>query len=250
MFNQYAEAEDKFATNVLNIMRCREMATEHNLTDVEHMRMSFESTSLLGSMYKDVLELFMFQFSLSAYFHANMAWSSQAPPHGFGTEDRTEGVMKHIESEIEEVRRAKPGSYERLEELCDILILAMDAVWRGGYSYRGMVQTLLMKQRKNFGRTWPARPAHEASFHNRDVNEEPKVEAEQPELHHNFETHYSSWRGLLVNAISYWEIKRKERGSEEETTANLLYARHELAAFDDAYTPDGKPRFEKPSEQE
>ena len=107
----------------------------------------------------------MEEFSLRAYLGRQQAWSGQEPPKGFGGGNRTEGCMKHIESEVQEVRAAEPGSNHRLEELCDIIILSLDAIWREGYTFENLAATLESKQKKNSSRHWPAAPPNEPSFH-------------------------------------------------------------------------------------
>lgn len=69
----------------------------------------------------------------------------------FGAGERTEGIMKHIEKEIAEVR-ANPKD---LTEYIDIIILAMDAAWRQGYSPQEIEEALFAKQQENMEREWP-----------------------------------------------------------------------------------------------
>ena len=101
-------------------------------------------------------------FWLENYLQRQMVWSEQA----FGPGDRTEGVMKHLESEINEVRQAPFGSPERLEELADLMILTMDAVWRNGFTATQFYHALEAKQAKNKAREWgPWQPTDTPAFH-------------------------------------------------------------------------------------
>lgn len=69
----------------------------------------------------------------------------------FGRGARTEGILKHIESEIVEVR-SKPHD---LMEWVDIVILALDGAWRSGYTPGEIVEALEKKQAINIRRDWP-----------------------------------------------------------------------------------------------
>ncbi len=68
----------------------------------------------------------------------------------FGEGRRTEGILKHIAKESEEVR-AEPDD---LEEWIDIVILALDGAWRAGHSPRDVVDMMMHKQMVNFNRDW------------------------------------------------------------------------------------------------
>jgi len=82
----------------------------------------------------------------------------------FGPNDRTEGVLKHIEKEIAEVRK-DPSD---LSEWIDLIILACDGAWRcammqnppdqpclPGRLADEVIATLTAKMRKNEKRVWP-----------------------------------------------------------------------------------------------
>lgn len=99
------------------------------------------------------------------YYNAHKAWSEQPSPRGFGPGDRTEGVLRHIEAELDEVRKEPFGSPERLTELCDIMILTIDAMWRNGYPVEQVCSALAAKQARNKRREWPAVPLDAPSFH-------------------------------------------------------------------------------------
>lgn len=68
----------------------------------------------------------------------------------FGSGNRTEGVLRHIEREIAEVR-AQP---QDLEEWIDLVLLALDGAWRTGASPKQIMKALVAKQDKNFKRKW------------------------------------------------------------------------------------------------
>lgn len=74
-------------------------------------------------------------------------WSTR----NFGPGRRTEGVLKHIAKESDEVR-ADPTS---LEEWVDIAILALDGAWRAGYEPQEVIDRLIAKQEENFTRSYP-----------------------------------------------------------------------------------------------
>lgn len=89
---------------------------------------------------------------------------------------RTEGILKHIEKEVNEVRkgleemeqiRQKKGGLradnfqefrqkelETIGEFVDIIILSIDAMWRMGASPREIEEMLAKKQIVNFQRKW------------------------------------------------------------------------------------------------
>ena len=69
----------------------------------------------------------------------------------FGGGKRTAGVLDHIRKELNEIE-AEPDD---VEEWIDVVILALDGAWRTGASPQEVVDTLLMKYRKNRERTWP-----------------------------------------------------------------------------------------------
>lgn len=81
-------------------------------------------------------------------------WSDKT----FGTGLRTEGICKHIEKELNEIR-ANPTS---LEEWIDVVILALDGAWRVGYSPLEIVAALAAKQDENiYKRRWGPIPAQD-----------------------------------------------------------------------------------------
>ena len=86
-------------------------------------------------------------FDLVTYIQDQQVWSAGT----FGPGPRTEGICRHIEKELAEIR-ADPKD---LMEFIDVLILAIDGAWRAGYFADEIVDALCRKQLKNFSRTWP-----------------------------------------------------------------------------------------------
>lgn len=74
-------------------------------------------------------------------------WSTRS----FGPDRRTEGILRHIAKECDEVR-AEP---ESLEEWVDIAILALDGAWRAGHEPQAVIDRLVAKQEENFTRSYP-----------------------------------------------------------------------------------------------
>lgn len=69
----------------------------------------------------------------------------------FGPGIRTNGVLDHIQKEIEEVRKNPLD----LEEWIDIILLAFDGAQRTGATPEEIVSMIDYKQNKNETRTWP-----------------------------------------------------------------------------------------------
>lgn len=74
-------------------------------------------------------------------------WSDRT----FGPGKRTEGVLKHIAKELEEVRQ-KPDD---ISEWVDIMILAIDGATRAGFTGAEVTQAYHRKMIENHGREWP-----------------------------------------------------------------------------------------------
>lgn len=64
---------------------------------------------------------------------------------------KVQGILKHIEKEVEEIRKDPKD----LEEYIDVMILAMDAAYRSGFTPEQIAEMLMRKQLKNEQRTWP-----------------------------------------------------------------------------------------------
>ena len=88
--------------------------------------------------------------TLYDYIGRHITWSIKT----FGEGDHLEGLLNHIEKEIQEVR-AEISPVERTKELVDIIILAIDAMWRQGFTSGEIVNMLLDKQNVNAQRNWP-----------------------------------------------------------------------------------------------
>ncbi|KKU86986.1 MAG: hypothetical protein UY18_C0050G0014 [Microgenomates group bacterium GW2011_GWF2_47_9] len=65
--------------------------------------------------------------------------------------DRNSGILKHLEKEIEEVRKCPSD----ITEWMDIVILAFHGAMNAGYSPAGIAAALETKQLKNEARVWP-----------------------------------------------------------------------------------------------
>ncbi len=84
--------------------------------------------------------------NLVNFIHAHRAWSLRT----FGP-DHLEGVLDHIEEELEEIK-AQPDD---LFEWVDLIFLAMDGAWRTGYSPIDIASAMVQKQQINMNRKWP-----------------------------------------------------------------------------------------------
>lgn len=69
----------------------------------------------------------------------------------FGPGTRTDGVLDHIEKEINEIRRQP----DDLEEWVDVVMLALDGAWRAGHKPQEIADMLESKLKKNMARSWP-----------------------------------------------------------------------------------------------
>jgi hypothetical protein len=89
--------------------------------------------------------------------------------HAFGPNERTKGIVDHIKKEIKEIEKAEtPG--EKMNEFVDVVILALDAMWRLGFSPEEIVVAIQLKQSLNIRRKWPdwrTVPENEAVEHDR-----------------------------------------------------------------------------------
>ncbi len=86
--------------------------------------------------------------NLVDYLDIQREWSEIV----FGAGPRVEGICKHIEKELKEVR-ADPTD---VIEWVDIAILAMDGAWRAGLSPKEVCDAMVAKQRINIRRKWHA----------------------------------------------------------------------------------------------
>lgn len=70
----------------------------------------------------------------------------------FGPGHRRHGVIKHIESELDEIR-ATDGT--DASEWADVVILALDGALRAGHDPQVVLDAILAKQELNERREWP-----------------------------------------------------------------------------------------------
>lgn len=96
-------------------------------------------------------------FDLYAWLRQHIAWSMET----FGDGARTEGLCKHVEKELEEIRQ-QPND---IMEWIDVIILACDGAWRAGYSAKEICLALQQKQQINQERQWVRTPENEPTEH-------------------------------------------------------------------------------------
>ena len=85
--------------------------------------------------------------NLTTYIVRQIDWSRRT----FGPGERTSGVIKHIQKELQEIQANPKDIYEWV----DVIILALDGAWRAGHSAEEIALALHDKQEINFGREWP-----------------------------------------------------------------------------------------------
>lgn len=86
--------------------------------------------------------------NLKTFIDEQIEFSSRT----FGPGQRLEGVTKHIEKEVAEVRATKG---EDVSEWADIIILALDGAWRSGFTPAEIAAALTAKMEENKQRSWP-----------------------------------------------------------------------------------------------
>jgi len=84
---------------------------------------------------------------LEKYINQQIKFSTKT----FGPGQRDEGIIDHIKKELKEIKES-PGD---LEEWIDVIILALDAAWRNGFSAKEICEMLFFKHNKNQKRKWP-----------------------------------------------------------------------------------------------
>jgi hypothetical protein len=96
--------------------------------------------------------------TLREYIHEHIEWSRATFEGG----THFEGLMKHIEKEVNEARDAYYNAAQEivlakeiLVELVDIVILSIDAMWRLGFTPEQIARALIEKQNINKGRRYP-----------------------------------------------------------------------------------------------
>lgn len=82
------------------------------------------------------------------YVNQHRFWSVRT----FGTGMRTNGLIKHIKKELDEIAE-DPSD---LREWVDVIILGFDGAWRAGYTPEQISEELVRKQEENALRDWPS----------------------------------------------------------------------------------------------
>ena len=94
----------------------------------------------------------------------------------FGSGRRTEGILKHIAKEIEEVRKEP----DDLMEWIDIATLALDGAWRAGHNPEAIAAALQEKLEINKARKWNVPDSeNEAVEHVRTTPKRQRMNPEQ-----------------------------------------------------------------------
>lgn len=99
--------------------------------------------------------------TIREYIQRHIQWSVET----FGEGEHLEGLLKHIEKECNEVRNEvdnasanfiseEEANKNILNELADIVILTVDAMWRQGFTPEQIAYALLEKQKINMRRKW------------------------------------------------------------------------------------------------
>ena len=88
--------------------------------------------------------------NLVTFIHDHWAWSKRT----FGEGDRTEGLLRHIERESDEVRQVHTPD-AALGQWVDIITLGIDGALRAGHTPLAVAQALVNKQTLNRSRRWP-----------------------------------------------------------------------------------------------
>lgn len=86
-----------------------------------------------------------------AHIKRQIEWSRKTFGPANETNNRTKGILEHIGKELGEVA-AQP---QKLDEWCDLIILAVDGAWRNGFTAEEIAAQLDLKMGKNERRTWP-----------------------------------------------------------------------------------------------
>lgn len=97
---------------------------------------------------------------LREYIQRHKNWSLST----FGEGQRTEGLCRHIEKELSEIRKNPNDVFEWV----DVIILAIDGAWRSGHSPLQIVNALVQKQAINFERKWSLSKEDEPTEHIRE----------------------------------------------------------------------------------
>lgn len=83
----------------------------------------------------------------------------------FGEGQRTEGICRHIESELDEIRET-PND---LMEWVDVILLALDGAFRAGHSPYKVLSAIYKKHQINTERNWSDTVSQDApTYHRKD----------------------------------------------------------------------------------
>lgn len=99
-------------------------------------------------------------FRFEIFIDRYALWSQQA----IGPGERTEGLLKHIEKEVQEIRE----NPDDLEEWIDVINLAIDGATRRGFSGNDIINMLLKKFMKLQDRKFNQVNSDEPCEHVRD----------------------------------------------------------------------------------
>lgn len=86
-------------------------------------------------------------FDFKLFIEQRYDWSLKI----FGTGRRTEGLIKHIIKELNEIKN-KPDD---LFEFIDVIFLALDLASRAGYTSDEIISAIIRKHGINILREWP-----------------------------------------------------------------------------------------------
>ena len=156
--------------------------------------------------------------TLETWLAKQKSWSSVTFGHGL----RTGGLIDHIQKELAEIR-ANPHD---LEELIDVIILALDGYWRHGGEPNSIMDGLIAKWEKNFARQWPTPTSEDIAVeHVRETPAKPK---------HKFHIHTEACKrdgGPLHGYREICDHETERRKNERRTIIGAAY--HEMVENDD-----------------
>lgn len=136
---QYIQRLEQFMNDVAKLLNCLPSYSDpHPDSGNTHIMMK-----LRGIIEKNKSPT----MNLVDYVNRQREWSERT----FGRGARVNGITRHIEKELGEIR-ADPND---LSEWVDVVILALDGAWRAGYSPTDIATALERKQAVNFSRQWP-----------------------------------------------------------------------------------------------
>lgn len=113
------------------------------LEEIEQLKEALASTEAPKQLEPEDEALDVF----GAYLRRQEEWSRRT----FGPSNRTIGIVKHIQKELQEIL-AQPHD---LEEWIDLMILALEGYWQNDGQPEHLMAYLQAKQDKNFARKWP-----------------------------------------------------------------------------------------------